>query len=106
MEVPVHPLELVLNDVVKQVTVGKGMRHGGSVVPFYDQQWVALAKTHGNGFLTGQAVKKLTEAVESGNRQSNPEAFERELLGAIAYIGMALLQHRGFPPPLEDHDNI
>lgn len=97
MEDHVHPLELIFSDVVDQVTKGKGVRHGGAAVPFYEQQWVSLAKTHGNGFLTGQAAKKLTEAVESGNRQTNAEAFEREVMGAIAYLGMALLHHRRLP---------
>lgn len=98
-----HPLELVFRDVLRQVTVGKGDRHGGARVPFYKQQWVSLAEVHGHGFLTGQASKKLTEAVESGNHAANPEAFEREVMGAIAYLGMAMLQLRGYPSFTDVH---
>lgn len=94
---PAHPLELIFNDAVNQATKGKGERHGGESIPFYDQQWVRLADTHGNGFLTGQAAKKLTEAVESGNIEKDPEAFEREVLGAMVYLGMSLLHRRGLP---------
>lgn len=92
-----HPLELIFGDAVTQATKGKGERHGGEAIPFYDQQWVRLADTHGNGFLTGQAAKKLTEAVESGNIEKDPEAFEREVLGAMVYLGMSLLHRRGLP---------
>lgn len=98
-----HPLELVFRDVVKQVVDGKGQRHGGGAVPFYEQQWVHHAETHGNGFLTGQAAKKLTEAVRSGHIKYNAEAFEREVLGAIAYLGMAILHHRRYPDPRMVH---
>jgi hypothetical protein len=94
----VHPLELIFKDAVAQATGGKGERHGGDAVPFYKQQWVFQAKVHGSGFLTGQASKKLTEAV--GRRRIDDlddEAYERELLGAINYLAMALLQHRQFP---------
>lgn len=94
---PKHPLQLVLDDALHQVTKGKGERHGGEATPFYEQQWVGLANVHGNGFLTGQAAKKITEAVQSGNREANPEAWEREVLGAIVYLGMAILHNRELP---------
>lgn len=89
-----HPLTEVFRDTLHQVTDGKGERHGGARVPFFDQQWASLAQVHGDGFLTGQAVKKVTEAVQSGHRVTNPEAYERELMGAIAYLGMAILHRR------------
>lgn len=101
-----HPLEIIFNDVLDQCTKGKGQRHGGDSTPFYDQKWVVLANSHGNGFLTGQAAKKLDEAVTSGNRvhvsetamdDRNNDAWEREMLGAIVYLGMALLHNRGLP---------
>jgi len=92
-----HPLELIFCDAVRQATSGKGERHGGDATPFYDQQWVFQAKVHGNGFLTDQAAKKLTEAVMSGTLETDPEAFEREILGAMVYLGMALLHVRGLP---------
>lgn len=95
---PIHPLTLIFDDVVHQVVDGKGVRHGGGTIPFYQQKWVGLAETHGNGFLTGQAAKKLDEAVQRmSNGDMTQEEFERELIGSIAYLGMALLQLRGYP---------
>ncbi len=90
----VHPLKEVFADVLDQVRFGKGERHGGDAKPFWTQNWASVASSHGLGFLTGQAQKKLVEAMESGHLTANPEAFERELCGAIAYLGMALLQYR------------
>lgn len=86
-----HPLYAPLMCAIEQAMRGKGERHGGATTPFLEQQWVALAKSHGIGFLTGQAAKKLNEAAAG----KSGEAYERELLGAIVYIGMAILKHRG-----------
>lgn len=88
-----HPLMLAFRDAVRQATQGKGERHGGDDVPFYDQQWVTLAKHHGLGFLTGQAAKKLNEAAT----KDDSAAWEREVLGALVYAGMAILAYRGYP---------
>ena len=85
-----HPLKPILDAVLYQVTKGKGERHGGDVIPFWNQTWAIVAHDHGLGFLTGQAQKKLMEAVQQP-MNANTEAFERELIGAIAYLGMALL---------------
>ena len=88
-----HPLELAFKLAVEQATKGKGERHGGDSVPFYDQQWTTLADCHGVGFLTGQAAKKLNEAAQ----KNDDEAWEREVLGALVYAGMAILKKRGYP---------
>ena len=88
-----HPLELAFRLAVEQATKGKGERHGGDSVPFYDQQWTTLADCHGVGFLTGQAAKKLNEAAQ----KTDEEAWEREVLGALVYAGMAILKKRGYP---------
>jgi hypothetical protein len=45
---------------------------------------------HGRGFLTGQAAKKLEEA--ASKREGQP--FIDEALGAIVYLGMAVLHER------------
>lgn len=90
-DIAAHPLYAPLLAAIEQAMYGKGGRHGGAVTPFLEQQWVALAKSHGIGFLTGQAAKKLNEAAAG----KSGEAYERELLGAIVYIGMAILKHRG-----------
>jgi hypothetical protein len=83
-----HPLYDVFMQAIVQAMYGKGERHGGAGVPFMEQQWVALGKSHGNGFLTGQAAKKLNEAAERGEYD---DAFNREVLGAMVYAGMAYI---------------
>ena len=98
-----HPLESIFADVVQQVMYGKGERHGGARVPFLEQSWMAIAKVHGAGFLTGQAQKKMNEAVMSENMTQNYAAWEREMLGAIAYMGMTIIfarQEFGVTPVL------
>jgi hypothetical protein len=85
-----HPLESVFADVIAQCTKGKGVRHGGEATPFLEQPWAHYAKLHGRGFLTGQAAKKLEEAASTRHGQ----AFIDEALGAIVYIGMAVLRER------------
>lgn len=82
-----HPLYPVLMKVIEQATKGKGKRHGGDSIPFMDQPWKHYADMHGRGFLTGQAAKKLEEAV---SKPLNIQ-FEDEVLGAIAYAAMAIL---------------
>ena len=85
-----HPLREVLDDVIAQVTEGKGARHGGNTSPFMDQRWVPLAKEFGTGGLLFQACKKLQESAGKPTQ----EDFEREVIGAIAYAGMAILAYR------------
>lgn len=82
-----HPLYPVFMHAIAQAMYGKGERHGGAVVPFLEQQWVHYAKQHGQGFLTGQAVKKIDEAVI----KTDPQKFKEEILGAMVYAGMAIL---------------
>ena len=81
----------VLQAAVEQATKGKGQRHGGDKTPFLEQPWVRLYKTHGLGFLLGQADKKYNEALGKGNQEDQV----REILGAIVYLGMALLVLEG-----------
>jgi len=81
----------VLSAAITQATKGKGQRHGGDKTPFLEQPWVRLFKTHGLGFLLGQADKKYHEACGKENK----EDAEREFLGAIVYLGMALLVLEG-----------
>lgn len=85
-----HPLEAVFRECLEQVTVGKGQRHGGNDIPFMEQPWKHYAGMHGRGFLTGQAAKKLEEAAAI----KNGDEFIREVLGAIAYCGMAILYEK------------
>lgn len=85
-----HPLYPVLLDAINQAMYGKGERHGGAVTPFLDQPWAHYARMHGRGFLTGQAAKKLEEAAST----RAGDAFVTEILGAIVYLGMAVLAER------------
>jgi hypothetical protein len=85
-----HPLQQVFEQVLEQVTKGKGGRHGGDTTPFMEQPWVHYGKMHGRGFLTGQAAKKLEEAAST----RTGDAFVEEALGAIAYLGMAVLHEQ------------
>lgn len=90
-EILAHPLTPVLLSAVEQAMFGKGERHGGAVTPFLEQPWVHYGRMHGRGFLTGQAAKKLEEAAST----REGAAFETEVMGAIVYLGMAILKERG-----------
>jgi len=89
-----HPLYPVLMAAIDQAMNGKGDRHGGAVTPFMDQPWAHYAKMHGRGFLTGQAAKKLEEAAS----KREGEAFKQEMLGAIVYAAMAILNEGASSP--------
>lgn len=87
-----HPLEHVYKKAIDQAVNGKGMRHGGGSTPFTEQRWARLAKgPAGTQGLLFQAVKKLEEALEKDTQ----EDLERELLGAIVYVGMIYLKEMG-----------
>ena len=85
-----HPLFPIFLQALEQAMYGKGERHGGTNTPFMLQPWLHYATMHGSGFLTGQAAKKLEEAVTT----KKGEALEQELLGAIVYTGMAILKNQ------------
>lgn len=87
---PYHPLEDVFRAVLDQCTNGKGVRHGGGVTPFREQPIFHYAQMHGRGFLTGQAAKKAEEAASTRSGQ----AFIDEILGAIVYLGAAVIWER------------
>lgn len=82
-----HPLESIFKEALDQVRKGKGDARHGRGLDFMKQTWLETANTHGVGFLTGQAEKKLREAIdlEYANRRT-------ERLGAIVYIAMAVLK--------------
>ena len=88
---PRHPLDAAFDDVIEQVTRGKGEQRHGKGAEFWQQPWTRYAENHGIGFLTGQAAKKLDEA--QGFMHDQPR-WEREMLGVIAYAGMAILKAR------------
>lgn len=82
-----HPLQHAFDQVILQVTKGKGVRHGGDSTPFMDQKWKRLADLHGPGFLTGQAQKNLEEAM--GKEDS--DAMKRAIIETMAWLGMWVL---------------
>lgn len=85
-----HPLYPIFMAAIEQAMYGKGERHGGALTPFLEQPWVHYAKLHGRGFLTGQAAKKLEEAASLRTGVT----FEQEVLGAIVYAGMSILNEQ------------
>lgn len=89
-EIQQHPLYEVFTKAIHQAMYGKGERHGGAKTPFLEQPWRHYAKLHGRGFLTGQAAKKLEEAASTREGTS----FEDELLGAMVYLGMSIINDR------------
>lgn len=72
----------ILKQAVDQAMNGKGKRHGGSSVPWLEQPWKVYTDMFGEGFLKGQAVKKMEEAVSTRTGDS----FKHEMLGAIVYM--------------------
>lgn len=89
-----HPLAEIFDDALAQATRGKGdARHGrgrDSTDPanFLAQDWAAIAGRHGSAFLSGQAEKKLREALDL------PHAERRsELLGVLVYVAMLVIHH-------------
>lgn len=85
-----HPLTLVFACALAEVTDGKGQERHGNGVDFLDQPWLHIARRHGIGFLTGQAEKKLGEATAHRDDWDQGK-WEREMLGAINYLAMAVL---------------
>lgn len=84
---PPHPLQEAYDAAIAQATGGKGVRHGGNSTPFMEQRWYRIAKSTGEGGLLFQGIKKAEEAGD----KDDDEAFERELLGSLVYLGMTYL---------------
>lgn len=94
-----HPLFQPFFEAWAQAADGKGERHGGDAAPFLSQKWRHIADSQGTGFLTGQAVEKILEAGDrqqkvieaSDGRPLFDEAWRREIICSVVYLGMALL---------------
>lgn len=81
----------VLLSAFQQASAGKGVeRHASNGEAFELQPMQRIARDHGIGFITGQARKKLEEAVRMYQRGNVPAA-EREFLGAINYLAGAII---------------
>lgn len=89
----------VLNRVRDQVLSGKGRERHGHENKLADQPWVAITNNVGDGFLIGQALKKLME-LRSFPMHHQHGAWMREALGAIGYIAFAIMnkeqKHEGY----------
>lgn len=78
--------------VMQQVTKGKGAERHGRGEDLLDQPWKQITDDFGEGFLLGQAAKKMKEARFASGWTH--ERWEREMLGAIAYLGFAIVNRR------------
>lgn len=85
-------LEGVFAAVIQQVTAGKGAERHGHGSDFLEQPWKKIADDFGEGFLLGQAAKKMREATHASSWDH--DRWEREMLGAIAYLGFAIVNRR------------
>ena len=85
-------LEEVFADVMRQVTSGKGAERHGKGDDFLAQPWKRIADDFGEGFLLGQAAKKMREATHATGWDRF--RWEREMLGALAYLGFAIVNRR------------
>lgn len=86
-------LAQVYRDAIRQVAEGKGAeRHGKESNDFLTQPWRWITDGYGSGFLLGQVAKKMHEAAIA--EDWTDEQWEREMLGAIAYLGFAVVHRR------------
>lgn len=83
-------LESVLQAAHKQASEGKGKERHANELPFDKQPMQVIAARHGIGFMTGQAAKKLEEAVGMLDRGERDAAI-KELLGAVVYAAGAVI---------------
>lgn len=77
------------SDAHAQASKGKGIERHAAGKPFLEQPIFDLARMYGEGFLLGQAAKKMEEAQRMTGR-----AKDQELLGALVYCGAAIIKHR------------
>ena len=89
---------LVLEQVANQVFEGKGRERHGNGTPFESQPWKHIVDNVGDGFTTGQALKKIFEL----KSLKGFPAYEREILGAIVYLVMSLMYKQYQEKKLKD----
>lgn len=88
---PYDSLARVLLAAYDQAASGKGKERHANEDAFEDQPIFTIAGLVGIGFNSGQAIKKISEAVGMANR-GKPDAAIREIHGAIVYLAsLALL---------------
>ena len=79
-------LHQVLDLAIQQASSGKGKERHANDKPFDRQPMLEIGRMVGPGFCLGQAIKKAQEA-----SRMEPDAAQRELLGAINYLAGAYL---------------
>ena len=79
-------LNRVLDLALDQSANGKGKERHANDKPFDRQPMLEIGRMVGPGFCLGQAIKKAQEA-----SRMEPDAAQRELLGAINYLAGAYL---------------
>ena len=79
----------ILDEAYNQSAKGKGLERHGNGRAWTEQPILAITRDTGIGFPTGQAIKKVTEAVGMLGRGEG-DAAARELLGAIVYTAAAI----------------
>ena len=79
----------ILDEAYNQSAKGKGLERHGNGKVWTEQPILAITRDTGIGFPTGQAIKKITEAVGMLGRGEG-DAAARELLGAIVYTAAAV----------------
>lgn len=95
MQINNDAFNLILDQVFQEISgkEGKGYQRHGMGKPLGEQPWVKITENVGDGFLLGQALKKIFEL-----KSKDPEtdiskfpAWKKEILGAIVYLVFAVL---------------
>ena len=77
-------LSVVLEAAYNQAAYGKGAERHGNNNPWTEQPIFQIAKQVGDGFNTGQVIKKVQEAQQMAARGETDKA-QHEVLGVIVY---------------------
>lgn len=72
----------VLDNVFKFTFLGKGNQRHGNDKTLWDQDWKKITDSVGEGFLSGQALKKIMELKNLDSTQAKLD----EIKGAISYL--------------------
>lgn len=83
-------LRKALNSALEQSACFKGKERHANDLPFNRQQIMQITRHVGIGFPLGQASKKINESVGMMTRKQQAAARE-EILGAIVYLGAAII---------------
>lgn len=80
------PLRAALLGALEQAAYGKGRERHANDLPFLSQPLFDTMRSHGVGFATGQAAKKLAES-----HGMDSDAAVHEIYGAIVYAAAAAI---------------